>query len=99
MSWVFPDKSFPAILTGFPLTAKILGGISPTNVTTTGPGVAAVETATLDTIAAGADEGIKTLGAGLVRHGPWGDRLNHELVIAGTVATGITYSITFLAKT
>ena len=79
-------------------TAKVMGEISPTNVTTAGPGVAAVETATLDTIAAGADQGIKTLGAGLVRHGIWGDRINHELVTAGTTPS-ITYSITILVKT
>jgi hypothetical protein len=35
----------------------------------------------------------KTLAAGSVRHGPWGNMLGYELVIAGTVVTGIAYSI------
>jgi hypothetical protein len=35
----------------------------------------------------------KTLAAGSLRHGPWANRLGYELVIAGTVATGVTYSI------
>ena len=79
-------------------TARVSGLLVPQTVTTAAPGVAVVDTATLDTIAAGADQGIKTLGAGLVRHGIWGDRINHELVTAGTTPS-ITYSITILVKT
>lgn len=36
---------------------------------------------------------IKSLAAGSVRHGNFGDLLGYELVIAGTVVTGISYSI------
>jgi hypothetical protein len=78
-------------------TAIISGRVLPQNVTTAGPGVSAVTTATIDTIAAGADQGIKTLGAGIVRHGPWGDRINHELVVAGTTPS-VTYSVTITPK-
>jgi hypothetical protein len=62
-------------------------------VTTATPGVAAEPTAIMKVDTAAADEGIKTLGAGKVRHGPWGERLGYELVIAGTTPS-ITYSIT-----
>ena len=80
-------------------TAVVSGGaVRPFTVTTAAPGVASSGTGTMDTIAADADNGIRTLGAGIVRHGAWGDRLNHELVVAGTTPS-ITYSITFLAKT
>jgi len=62
-------------------------------VTTATPGVAAEPSGTFATVTAGAGEGIRTLGAGKVRHGPLGNLLGYELVIAGTVATGIAYSI------
>lgn len=62
-------------------------------VSTAVPGVAANDPGTFATITAGANEGIKTLGAGLVRNGTPGMYLGHELVVAGTVATGISYSI------
>ena len=75
-------------------TARILRDLLPQNVTTASPGVAAVDSGTLKTDTAGSSNGIKTLAAGSVRHGPWGDTINHELVVAGTVATGIAYSIT-----
>lgn len=75
-------------------TARLVRDQLPQNVTTAGPGVAAVETGTMKTDTAGAGEGIKSLAAGKVRHGPWGDSINHELVVAGTFGgTGIGYSI------
>ena len=77
-------KRFTALVSAYPY---------PQNVTTAAPGVLAVTTGTLATVAGGANA-IKSLGAGIVRHGPWGDRIGHELVVAGTVATGIGYSIT-----
>lgn len=79
-------------------TAIVSGDSRPVNTTTAGPGLEAVTTATLNTVAAGADQGIKTLTAGYVRHGPIGDRIGYELVVAGTVATGIVYSITVTPK-
>jgi hypothetical protein len=48
----------------------------------------------MKTDTAGSSEGIKALAAGKVRHGPIGSSLGHELVVAGTVVTGIAYSIT-----
>lgn len=79
-------------------TAIVSGKSRPVNTTTAGPGVEAVTTATLKTDTAAADQGIKTLGAGYVRHGAWGDRIGHELVVAGTIVTGIAYSITITPK-
>jgi hypothetical protein len=73
-------------------TATVCGRILPQNVTTASPGVAAVTSATLATVTGGANA-IKSLGAGTVRHGPWGDRINHYLVVAGS-APSIVYSIT-----
>lgn len=75
-------------------TAVIKGDVKPSTTTTAGPGVEAVNTATMKTDTAGADQGIKTLTAGMVRHGVIGDRVGHELVVAGTVVTGIAYSLT-----
>lgn len=72
--------------------------LAPVEVTTATPGVSAVMSGTLKTDTAGAGEGIKTLGAGKVRHGVFGDRINHELVVAGTIATGIAYSVTVTTK-
>lgn len=75
-------------------TAAIEAGLQPQEITTATPGVSAVMSGTLKTDTAGSGEGIKTLAAGKVRHGALGDRLGYELVIAGTIATGITYSVT-----
>lgn len=61
------------------------------NVTTASPGVAAVDSASLLTSSTNA---IKTLAAGSVRNGPIGESLGSELVVAGTVATGIVYRLT-----
>ncbi len=66
----------------------------PENVTTAGPGVAANDSATIQVDTAGSNQGIKTLAAGTVRNGPIGCTINHELVVAGTIATGIVYSLT-----
>lgn len=79
-------------------SAIISGSSRPVTTTTAGPGVEAVQTGTLKTDTAGADQGIKTLTAGMVRHGAWGDRIGYQLVVAGTVVTGITYSITVAPK-
>lgn len=72
----------------------IVTDVLPQTVTTAGPGVIVVGTATMQTDTAGTAQGIKTLAAGLVRHGPIGPNLGHELVVAGTIVTGIAYSIT-----
>jgi|SRR5919197_1335376 hypothetical protein len=64
----------------------------PQNVSTAG--TAANDPGLFKTDTGGSNEGIKTLGAGRVRHGAFGDRIGAEVVIAGTVATGITFSIT-----
>ena len=77
-------------------TARIVRDVQPANVTTATPGVAAVDSATLATVSGGT-HAIKSLGAGIVRNGPWGDLLGYELVVAGTVVTGIAYSITVTA--
>lgn len=70
----------------------------PQNVTTASPGVAAVTSGTIQTDTPGSANGIKTLGAGIVRHGAIGETLSHELAVSGTIATGIAYSIKIEAR-
>ncbi len=77
-------------------TALVQRDLQPGTVTTAAPGVAAVTSGTLATVSGGLNA-ILSLAAGLVRHGPWGDQLSHELVVAGTVVTGIAYSLTITA--
>lgn len=79
-------------------TATISGHVYPQNVTTAAPGVQAVTTATMQTDTAGSANGIKTLGAGIVRHGPWGKTIGYELVCAGGGSPSITFSITVTQK-
>lgn len=91
---------FPQVLsTGAKrFVARILcDGIVPQTVTTAAPGVVAIESGTLAVITGGTNA-IKSLAAGLVRHGPIGTSLNHELVVAGTVVTGIAYSISVVEE-
>jgi len=78
-------------------TARVSASLLPQNVTTAGPGVAAVDSATLATVTS-ATNAPKTLAAGSVRHGPFGNMLRYELVCAGTIATGIVYSIQVQAR-
>lgn len=41
---------------------------------------------------------VGTLAAGSVRHGKWGDQLGYKLVVAGTVATGMTSTVLVEAR-
>lgn len=84
---------FPQITAAGRYTARIVSLARPENVTTASPGVAANDSATLLTTAAGAGAGIMTLGAGVVRHGKWGDRIGYQLDVEGTVTVGVTYSL------
>lgn len=59
-------------------------------VTSATPGVAAEPPATLLTTTTNAPG---TLGSGIVRHGPFADFIGVKVVIAGTVATGIAFSV------
>ncbi len=91
---------FPQVLsTGAKrFTARILcQSLPPETITTAAPGVAVVESGTLATVTGGTNA-IKSLAAGLVRHGPLGSSLNWELVCAGTIATGIAHSVTALVE-
>jgi hypothetical protein len=78
------------------LTARIQAGLQPGNVTTAAPGVAAVDSATLST-AAIATNAPKSLAAGVVRHGPFGNYIRYELVVAGS-APSIVYSVQVQAR-
>lgn len=78
-------------------TARLLSS-RLAEVTTGTPGTSAETSGTFKTDTAGANEGIKTLGAGKVRHGPWGSKIGYELVVAGTVVTGVNYSIRMQAR-
>lgn len=75
-------------------TAKVSGAVLPQTVSSAG---AATNDAILKTDTVGADQGIKTLAAGSVRHGAIGDAIGHELVVAGTTPS-ITYSLTVTGK-
>lgn len=67
-------------------------------VTTAGPpGVASEPPATFEVDTSGSAQGIKTLGAGSVNHGPFGDFISVYLVAAGTITTGITCSVSLTA--
>ncbi len=77
-------------------TARVIDW-QPSNITTASPGVSAIDSATLAT-AASATNAPKSLAAGSVRHGPFGNYLRYELVVAGTVTTGIKYSLQVQAK-
>jgi len=69
--------------------------LQPQTITTAGPGVVSVNTATMKTDTGGSNEGTRTLAAGTVRHGVCGDRIRYDVVIAGTIGgTGLTFSIT-----
>lgn len=90
---------FPQIATTGAKTyvAVVKRNVLPQTVTTAGPGVAAVNTGTMKTDTAGADQGAKTLAAGLVRHGFVGNRLGYYLVAAGTTPS-VTYTIEVQVK-
>lgn len=66
-------------------------------VTTATPGVAAEPSATFKTDTPGSNEGIRTLAAGKVRHGPFGGYIGYELVIAGS-APSINHQIDISAS-
>ncbi len=86
---------FPQVITtgAKRFTARVLSE-RLAEVTTATPGVAAEPSATFATITSGSNEGKRTLAAGKVRHGPLADYLGYDLVITGTVVTGIVYKIT-----
>lgn len=71
-------------------TAHVNCEIYPQNVTTAGPGVLAVTTGTMKVDTAAAGSGIRTIAAGLVRHGSVGEGLAYSLVSAGTTPGPIT---------
>jgi hypothetical protein len=81
----------------YSLVARIHKDLLPQQVTTAGPGAAYVESGTL-AVATGQLNAIKSLAAGRVRHGPWGDKIGYELVVAGAVAPSIAYSISVEAR-
>lgn len=91
---------FPQIATTGAKTfvARLNAYLRPENVTTAGPGVAANETGTMRTETAGSAQGIKALGAGIIRHGPLGNFIGLELVVAGTIATGIDFEVEVFAS-
>jgi hypothetical protein len=74
-------------------TARPLRASLPQNITSATPGVAANDPGTLRTDTAGSNNGIRTLAAGLVRNGAWGNLIGHELVVAGTTPGPFVYQI------
>jgi hypothetical protein len=77
--------------------ARVRSDLLPQTVTTAAPGVSAVDSATLS-VAASATNAPKSIAAGSVRHGAFGNTLRYELVAAGTITTGVTYSLRVQAR-
>lgn len=73
------------------------GGASANRVTTAVPGVSSLESATMKVDTAGADQGVKTLAAGVVRHGWIGTTLGWYLVVGGTSPGPVVFSISVVA--
>lgn len=90
---------FPQIATtgAKTFTARLRSDLLPQTVTTAAPGVSAVASGTLATVS-GAANAPKSLAAGTVMHGPWGNTLRYELVCAGTIVTGVSYSLQVEAR-
>lgn len=90
---------FPTIATAGAKTyiATVKKNVLPQQVTTASPGVVSNESGTLKIDTAGAGNGAKTLGAGVVRHGVLGAKLGYYLVVAGTTPS-IVYSIKVTVK-
>jgi hypothetical protein len=89
---------FPQIATTGVKTfvARLRSDLLPQNVSTATPGTAAVESGTL-TVYAAATHAVGSLGAGLVRHGAWGDKIGYILTLAGTTPS-ISFSISVEAR-
>jgi len=78
------------------LTARLSSLQLPQTISAAQPGVATV---TSGIISPGSTHAPKTLGAGMVAHGPWGNMLRYELVCAGgALTTGITYTLQIQAR-
>lgn len=88
----FPQQ---AATTAHTFVARIRADLLPQTVTTASTGVAALDSGTFLTTSTNAP---KSLTAGVVRHGPFGNTLRYELVAAGTITTGVTYSIQVQAR-
>ena len=88
---------FPQIALAGPAryTARVLSTQLPQAVTAAAPGVATVAPGIINTLTTNAP---KTLGAGVVAHGPWGNMLRYELVCVGALTTGIIYTLQVQAR-
>ena len=78
------------------LTARLLSNVLPQTVTPATPGVPAIAPGVIVPSTTNAP---KTLPAGQIAHGPWGNMLRYELVCAGgALTTGITFSLQVQAR-
>lgn len=77
--------------------ARVSRNISPAKIDSGTP-TTTVDKGTLTMTTDGSGDGWKTLSAGQVRHGPWGHKIGYSVVVAGTVTTGIAFSINVVAK-
>jgi len=77
--------------------ARMRSDLLPQTVTTAVPGVSTQTPATLSVGAGGLNAPL-SLAAGSLRHGPWGDTLRLQLVAAGTITTGVTFSLQVQAR-
>ena len=80
-------------------TARVLaGGFMPETITGATPGVAALDPGVMKTDTSGSAQGILTLASGMVRHGPFGDSIGYQLVVANAPVTGLAFSIQIEAR-
>lgn len=88
---------FPQIAAAGParFTARVQSLQLPQAVTAGAPGVATVAPSIINTLTTNAP---KTLAAGVVAHGPWGNMLRYELVVVGSLTTGINYTVQVQAR-
>jgi hypothetical protein len=79
--------------------ARILADLQPETITTgAAPDVATNDPAILRIDTAGANQGPKTLAAGVVRHGPFGHKLRYELVVGNVPIAGVNYTLRVKAR-
>lgn len=70
----------------------------PQTITTAGPGVAAVQTASNSVGTAGSGQGIRTLTAGMALHGLLGEGIAYSLVGGGTTPGTFTFELQAIVK-
>ena len=93
----FPQIAGAITTTPKTYIARIRADLLPQTVTTAAPGVPAIDSGTL-AVGSGGANAPESLTAGSVRHGAFGNTLRYALVAAGTITTGVIYTIRVQAR-